>query len=504
MTPGDLVITVEFTTEADEKTAYLGSLYAGSGVISPDFARDNYDYTIAVPFGTEEFSISAQAENPYLEPELRQLSPESGDKELDDELTLTEGLNEYTITVTSQDGSATKEYRIKAVKLPDLSLADFKITAGMDFEQYLPPFDTQSVYVPYANGITVVAAANGAGAAVNSPVSANNLKVNEPTAVTVTVSKTLSGVDTSLTAKNYILNLYYGEGMPPDPLSEGGYVSFVPGNNGANSYDEVHTFLADTAAAGGQAAYSLVFKDSTYPLTVEVLVVAGGGGGGSTNGATSSGGGAGRFVYHPAFNVSGNGAWDSAGTISVKVGAGGSGGGSGGGQGGNGGVSEFVRHSGYKIITPGGGGGAGNGGTARPGNNGGSGGGSHYNYPTNAAPGSYRTTASAGTAPNEDGVLNLGNGGHSYRGGGAGEASGGGEGIGAQSAISGESKWYAGGGSTGGSEKYGAGLFANGDSGTGDGGGGGNGGGNPRAGGKGGSGIVIVRFPHPGNQSETE
>ncbi|MDR1148413.1 MAG: hypothetical protein LBK66_07260 [Spirochaetaceae bacterium] len=240
---------------------------------------------------------------------------------------------------------------------------------------------------------------------------------------------------------------------------------------------------------GTQKAHTLAFTTRPADNKVEVLVVAGGGGGAKrSTGWSSSGGGAGRFVYHPAFNVADNEIWGSPGTISVKVGAGGAGAGNV-GYGGTGGDSEFIRGDGYKIIAKGGGGG-GYGGSNVLGLAGGSGGGSHN---SNENPPSQRTSALEGTVPNEPGVLNLGSGGHTWNGGGAGEGSGG-AGIGTQSAISGESKWYAGGGHNGANAgiQYGAGNSETAESGTGDGGGAGP---SPITGTAGGSGIVIVRWP---------
>ncbi|MDR1149372.1 MAG: hypothetical protein LBK66_12155 [Spirochaetaceae bacterium] len=494
MPDGDVTINITLTDKfPDQSNAKLGWLGASAGTVTQGDPQDDYAYMVTVPHDfTGDFSIYAQAENPYLEPVLKEGTVET---ELGGNLTLTEGLNAYTITVTPEEGGA-KVYSIKVIKLPDLSLKTFKIKKDGDFERDLAPSDTLDVYVPYADGITAVAEANDTGATTNSPVSANNLQVTVSTPITVTVSKTLSGVEASLTRKDYILNLYYGDDVPLNSLAEGGYVSFVPGNNGANSYDEVHTFLAGNTSAGGQAAHSLVFKDGPRPATVQVLVAAGGGGGGGSMGGqhSSSGGGAGRFVYHPAFKVGAEENWTSAGTISVKVGAGGSGGvgGEHAANGSNGGASEFVRHTDdYRISAPGGGGGHGNSGSTGSGIKGGSSGGSH----NSANP---ITSTTAGTFPLGEGVLDLGNGGGGkdrppyYTGGGAG-----GIGIGTQSAISGVSTMYAAGG------KGGSGYNFN-DAAKDRGNGGDGGYTASHAGGKGGSGIVIVRFPHPGNESAPE
>jgi hypothetical protein len=478
MTPGDLVITVEFTTEADEKTAYLSGLYAGSGVISPDFARDNYDYTIAVPFGAEEFSISAQAENPYLEPELRQVSPESGDKELDDELTLTEGLNEYTITVTSQDGSATKEYRIKAVKLPDLSLKTFTITNNKDsFERDLAPFDTQSVYVSYADGIKLVAEAAAGGALVNiSPANIPSLKVDVPTAVTVTVSKDFSGVDTSLTAKNYILNLYYGDGVPPNPLAEGGIVSFIPAET-PGSYYEVHTFL--------ESGMMSFFDKSAGALKADILIVAGGGGAGNASANDcAGGGGAGGVLYKTGETLP-----LTSDSVSVTVGAGG---------GGDGKDSSIGL-----VSVPGGGGGGNTGAVGKPGGSGGGGGANNGTYFSLGGAGAdtlYADIKGYGGGNGDTGIAGGGGGGAGGKGvdGGAG---------GAPWVPDGEAAWV--------TDVVGVNEFSRGgNGGNGDGGPNGAAGRNYGDGGSGGqrwsgktggaghAGIVRVRFPHQGNANQ--
>ncbi|MDR1575135.1 MAG: hypothetical protein LBS37_03940, partial [Treponema sp.] len=268
------------------------------------------------------------------------------------------------------------------------------------------------------------------------------------------------------------------------PIASGGEVSIawtgVPGY-----YYEIHTFrAADTVPAGGQAAGdNLVFTGAERPSTIEVMVVAGGGGGGGGgSGWTGSGGGGGGVVYHPAFKVGALENWTTPGTITVKVGAGGSGGVGYGSNviGGNGGDSAFVRHSTYQINAKGGGGGGGGG---KAGANGGSGGGSHNSF-------SIFTLALAGTVPAESGVLNLGSGGHPFIGGGAGEDGASANwGRGFPSSISGESRSYAAGGM----------VASSASSGTGDGGGGGVPSG--MNGSKGGSGIVIVRFIHPGDGS---
>jgi hypothetical protein len=515
MTPGNLVITVEFTTEADKTTAFLSSLYASDGVISPNFDKNTFDYTIAVPFDAEEFSISAQAENPYLEPELQRGNPGSGYDLSGQPLTLAEGLNEHTITVISQDKATTHQYHIKVIKLPDLSLKTFQITkADTDYEQDLPPMDTQTVYIPYPAWFDIKAVPCDPAAQVEiaPPPATITIKHDVPTTVTVTVSKDVPGVSPAPQAE-YKLDLLYAENMDLEPLADGGYISFRPSEPPGFFY-EVHTFRADNTAPGGQAAAELVFKTETRPATVEALVVAGGGAGGMSGGSwRAGGGGAGGYIYVPSYTI-------NADSIAVKVGAGGdkvSSTGSGMGEAtiaGKGADSVFGG-----ITAYGGGGGAShNGGTYNNGQAGGSGGGASAwgkggnTNPGTAPAGAVRLgNAGGGAGNNNPDKSESGSGGGGAGGPGAsvtGQRQGALGGVGTISVISGQAQWYAGGGAGGAEnrtssnpplEAYGATAGNDGAAGTGDGGSGGGGVSNKLSGGAGGSGIVIISFPHPGN-----
>jgi hypothetical protein len=431
MTPGDLTITVDFTQDPDQKTAALGGLYVNAGDISPGFTKDKYDYTITVPFDTTEFSISAQAENPYLTPVML---PDGGggDSLLDLDLMsvenggpVSEGLHRYVISVTSGDGQASATYNITVVQLPDLSLKEFKVKqADKDFERDLAPIGTQDAYIPYAEGITVVAEANDSGADININPSGSisGLLVNSAKTVSVTVSKTISNVEASLTSKTYVLNLYYGEGMASDPLAEGGYVNFIPGE-AEGFYYEVHTF---------KGSASLSFKDGRESIVADVLLVAGGGGAGSAcnkiGNDRGGGGGAGGLLYQTGQTLELTG-----GSIAVEVGKGGAGGVAP-TQGTNGGDSSIGD-----IRVPGGGGGgigiSDSSNAMANGKNGGSGGGS------GALGGNY--FGSPGNANGGDGILghNGGAGGPNSGGGGGGAAGPGGTVTNANIAGAGGAGW---------------------------------------------------------------
>jgi len=220
---------------------------------------------------------------------------------------------------------------------------------------------------------------------------------------------------------------------------------------------------------------------------VEYLVVAGGGGGG---GGLGGGGGAGGFKTGTVSR--------SAGSYTVTVGAGGAGSGASNSNGGTGSDSIFDT-----ITSNGGGYGSGEG--QGNGGNGGSGG---------ASGGGGANAGGSGIAgQGNDGADSTGN--AKGGGGGAGAAGnikasaniGGAGGVGLQSSISGSATYYAGGGggaswlsstqASGGLGGGGNGSESTGYSGTANTGGGGGGGGElsgDKAGGAGGSGIVIIRY----------
>ncbi|MDR0685249.1 MAG: cadherin-like beta sandwich domain-containing protein, partial [Spirochaetaceae bacterium] len=401
----------EFTQSPDETTADLSALYASAGAVSPDFTKDKTDYTITVPFGTAEFSISAQAENPYLEPVLLPAGG-SGGSLLDADLMsaenggpLPEGSSRYEITVSAGDKSAEKTYSINVICLPDLSLKTFQVTKD-DFVRDLAPLDTQSVYLPYSGGVTVVAEAGNDGALVSYSPSPTISKIiaTAPATVTVTVSKSVNGEAYS---KDYVLNLYYGAGMNSDPLASGGYVSFIPSDDkDANYYYEVHTFP-------NAGTYMLLFDPIPVgPVVADYLIVAGGGGaGGGLWWGGGGGGGAGGLLYQPEQTLT-----LTDGSVPVAVGKGGNG-----GSGNNTGSDGEPSSIGDVTVSGGGGGGAGHDSNSNPpGNSGGSGGGGGvgYNYHSGKAGSS---TASGGVMgnPGGDGSMHMAGGGG---GGGAGSA----------------------------------------------------------------------------------
>lgn len=247
------------------------------------------------------------------------------------------------------------------------------------------------------------------------------------------------------------------------PVATGGTVSGPVKINGINYM--VHQFLQT-----GSSSFTL-----NQARVCDILVVAGGGGGGnSVPNVCGGGGGAGGFQYFTGQSL-------SAGSYTVTVGDGGA-------------IQTIGNNSQFGSLIASIGGGAGSSGS---GGNGGSGGGGGTN--SGGGTGTVGQGNSGGVSSN--------NGGGGGGAGGAGTTTSGG--IGLQNNITGTSIYYAGGGGGGyygGSTTLPGGLGGGGlggaanatnnnTAGISNTGGGGGGNGNAQAGTRGGSGIVIVRYP---------
>ena len=289
--------------------------------------------------------------------------------------------------------------------------------------------------------------------------------------------------------------------------------------------DIVHTFTVDSVEGD-----TWEFIPPSYATTVEALVVAGGGPGGYYGGA---GGGAGGLIYNTEFPVTGGA------TYTVKVGAGGKASSGVAFYGTSGGDSLITSSSGATTNAIAYGGGAGgngnlNGQTAtRSGVSGGSGGGStDFNSPYVAGSGTSGQGNAGGTgltASDKNRLVGAGGGGAGGVGGSVsagGTVSGGSGGDGRELRISGVAAFYAAGGGGGGRDNTdgssigspgagGSGVGGNGGmftvdgagtewatsgkDGTGSGGGGGSIIDGAYAGGNGGNGVVILRYPIQGD-----
>jgi hypothetical protein len=332
MPGGDLTIKITFSNEyPDENNVFLKSLSSSAGTMS-GFSRERLDYTMTVPYSTVDFSIFAEAENPFITPVLTKngLSPSEnvpdnllatnliapppeGGKPTP-EYCLTKASSDYTITVTSENG-AIKIFNITVILLPDLSLAGLNVKYTYDSREIvreLPAWmNTHTVYVP-ATTATVQASPSASPMAVikeGATRSVDNLKTNVPKPVTLTVSNPQLDLSSDYSEMVYTVNLYYVENL--NPVADGGYVSFIP--YGAGAYYETHMFV-------NLGENSFLFTDDRESVEADILIVGGGGGSGRGTDARHhfpGGGGAGGLLYETAYPLALPG-----GSVSVVVGAG--------------------------------------------------------------------------------------------------------------------------------------------------------------------------------------
>lgn len=434
MPGGDVTIKITFTDTPNPTNAFLQDLSSPAGLISPSFARTTLAYTINVPFNTKEFSIDAQAENPYLRPVLKRKDialPENlSDGLLGENLIapddgtppaycLDGASAEYEITVTPEEGDPLK-YTVTVNLLPDLSLAELKVTyndsSGKVVRKLAPWMEEQTVYIPATTAV-LEASPSSPDAAIDKPTQ-NVTGINaDGKSATVTVSNQNLGKSSSYTVK-----LIYDGNLKP--MASGGFINFI--RDGVDYY-ETHTFTE---------AGTLSFNNgSTTSINADILLVGGGGGagGGADRGGKPrakntdfpGGGGAGALLYKTGYTLA-----LTSGSVQVSAGGGGAGGNT--NKPGDNGQDSWigVDSSSKTLVAPGGGGGGGSGmsgngggisgdaGTIMPGRDGGSGGGGGNGVGNDWGPGGQST-------PTERDFLgNSGGNGQSDKGGGGGGAKG--------------------------------------------------------------------------------
>jgi hypothetical protein len=279
-------------------------------------------------------------------------------------------------------------------------------------------------------------------------------------------------------------------------LATGGTVTVAKAADGV--YYETHTFTTVGTA-------TLAFKNAPS-LAAEVLVVAGGGGGGKAGKSINrgGGGGGGGVIHHESYTLT-----EQSYGVTVGDGGGPATSADVGSTGVTGGDSKFGANL---FVAKGGGGGASHA-DSTVGGSGGSGGGSAGRK---AAGKAVSQTApinakvygnNGGNTETRTDLVSMANGGGGAGGAGANATasqSGAKGGTGVSISISGTAKYYGGGGAAGRdiSQSSNEGAYGGnaGEANSGGGGCGGGGGTNSLEGTKGGSGIVIVRFPVPSVQ----
>ncbi|MDR1148204.1 MAG: hypothetical protein LBK66_06180 [Spirochaetaceae bacterium] len=516
MPPGDVTISGTFS-QTPTKSAYLEFLNVSvNSTITPALIYSQKNYTAEIPhiFPTDQnqkFSIIAIPEDPQAEVSIAPTSEAGGENW---EYTLTEGITEYTITVSQPNANPnTNTYNFTVSYEPDLTLKSIELTSSENegWIQNVLVQDGQTITVPYGI-ITIAASPSGENVMLEArKTGSGDFPTGGPgTEWTLTypdnqniyafysdvkITSTKSTNNGSYT-KDFILK--FRKIVDPNwPTSY--WATSIPKDNGVSiikkddKYYEVHTFIKS-----GTLSFPTddpVTTDYLATAKFDYLIVAGGGGAGKgTWYVGGGGGGAGGVLYKTVETLT-----PAGGSVSVTV-----------GTGGGGGISQLDGTDGGpsaigNISVPGGGGGAGGGENVnpnRPGRPGGSGGGGGVSYSTGSAVGGASTAT--------DGVMGkVGGGGSAGKSGGGGGAAGdGGNGTGGAPWVpAGDAAWVI--GVAGGEISRGGngGLYQTGPGGAagqnyGDGGSGGSGWGGP--GGAGHSGIVVIRFPAKPNDTGGE
>ncbi|MDR2842366.1 MAG: hypothetical protein LBV52_04115 [Spirochaetaceae bacterium] len=446
----------------------------------------------------------------------------------------------YTLNVNRLAASDVKTLSSLRIDAAIISFAGTTYSYGTDSAPIEIPASTQTVTLNASttdhNAIVSVSAVGQT--TVNTPADIANATSSVSAQGTVSSSTRKLKFTVTVKAQNrnetqdYVIWLERTQ-TPVVDNATGGAVSFFTDTADGNKVYEIHTFAINQGdtLVNGQKIENLVFSNSAKkPVSVDVLVVAGGGAGGGapndSNSQGSGGGGAGGLIYKTG-HVLGDDL-----SYQIKVGSGGNSTPEVIGE--NGKDSQFGADT-YpkKLIAPGGGGGAkfapvkpvGTGNGASGGSGGGAvygrikGGVVNFTYYKNG-----EASSSSQQPDNETAYGHPGGGLDTYHqdakynsmdhgGGGAGTAgsfaaaisTGANGGIGLQVDISGEARWYAGGGAGSAienfnpDESYGGKSGNPGDEGTGDGGSGGGHVTGRYTGAAGGSGIVIVRWEYIAN-----
>jgi hypothetical protein len=463
MPEGDVTVQASFVNETPDSDK-LSFLSVSRADFTQPFTSTQYSYLVEIPHIFEEtpkgptFFINARTEDPNADVRIEAVP--GGDDLFGKDITLVEGATEYKITVTAATGDV-KNYALTVSYEPDLTLGAVMLETedeiGTGWERRLGAAELAAGSIPVLWQTVFVSAqpnAENVELSITKPVNETRTFAADGGTARFDFGASSSPVALEITARKLAGSKEYAKTYPlniaRDCRADGGDVSIIKQND---SYYEVHTFTS--------GASSLIFRDGEPFQVGQVLVVAGGGGGGSGHHDTyadgGGGGGGGGVGYSAALVLTG--------TTSITVGAGVD-------------AETTGNDSSFGGITVKGGGKGGSGYLTQnlPGGNGGSGGG--------GGAGGGTAFGEGGTAIEHGAVYGFAFYGSDGTAGSTGTAGGAGGSADFSSDISGTETDYGKGG-----------IFTGGNADDNIGSGGGGAPGTRVVGGKGGSGVVIVRFP---------
>ena len=356
MPNGDVRVKVVFTKDPGYN-ALLKTLAVSEGTLAPAFDPLTLSYTVKRPELSTALTLDFEAQEAHAQ--ISRSSPQA--------LTLDEGKNIETLTVTSSNGLASNTYTLTVEVIPTLNITGITVRSvnlpGIEYTQ--PPANLLFENLPYKTGTNqaIVAAEADPPAQVSSGGGNFNLNNNgAPLTRNVTVIRTVDGISN---AASYTLTMkvYGGSALPGFKIPEADETRLV--------YDQQRARWDTVYVLNNSKTITVT---SPFNGTLLLAGAGGGGGGGDTYGDYRRGGNANGadITIVNAYSF-------AAPAYGVVIGAGGARGGYPGnrGQPGDaGGATEFLDAGGTPLFTAAGGLGGrgshvngGNGGTVRNGAN---------------------------------------------------------------------------------------------------------------------------------------
>ncbi|MDR2480685.1 MAG: cadherin-like beta sandwich domain-containing protein [Spirochaetaceae bacterium] len=280
------------------------------------FTPEQTDYIVEVDCGTQSVSLAFAANHIGARTELvnAQASENGAQAALNGDVTI------VTLKVTAQDTTTVKEYAVKVIRLPDLSLefiaADGGVFTGAAADIIASPGTEVSHTLPYdgtgtLNVTLTVRARNfntqisggagdfsgivGSAGTVQTQIQGFAIGESHKKSGLINVKKNVGGHDYF---KAYMLTLIRPDDLlfPSEPMAviDGLTPRYIRNSAASGDYDEMYVFKAN--AQNQNTAYTMHFNRSPTEAAKIFMVAGGAGGGRSGDGYPGGGGGAGGVI----------------------------------------------------------------------------------------------------------------------------------------------------------------------------------------------------------------
>ena len=241
--------TYSLTVTRHSNNANLRSLTLSSGVLSPPFSADTTNYTVTLPNGRTNLTVTPTVADANATVTVNGGSVGSG-------LSLALGANPIIVRVTAQDGTTTQTYTLDAIRpvANDASLSSLVLSSGT----LNPPFAAATTTY------TVSVSTNVSGL-ILTPV------VNDPTAtVTVNGGSAMSIISLALGPNPLTVRVIAQDGTTTQTYSV--IVTRVAASNANLSNLTLSRGMLSPAFATGISTYAVAVANSVTNLTVTPTV----------------------------------------------------------------------------------------------------------------------------------------------------------------------------------------------------------------------------------------